>query len=172
MLVASLATLDAASRVELPVAGRSADGHRSRDLNGGQGQSRRALSAPVTLVLDGKTATTLTPKQLAPMLQLPTRRAAAPSLGGAAANAYFAKLDHQVGRPAHGATFAAYGDQVARRARRSRARPRRAALGRARCSPPPQCDRTTASRASSSARSPSGRTTAAAQAMGITGLVG
>ena len=36
----------------------------------------------------------------------------APALGGAAANAYFARLDHQVGRPAYGATFAVSGDQA------------------------------------------------------------
>ena len=75
-------------------------------------EARRMLSAPVSLALDGKTTTTLTPKQLAPMLQLPREPDAAPALGGAAANAYFARLDHQVGRPAHGATFAVSGDQV------------------------------------------------------------
>ena len=43
------------------------------------------------------------------MLQLPTVKGGAPILGGAAANAYFEKLDHLVGRPARSAHFAATG---------------------------------------------------------------
>ena len=52
------------------------------------------------------------PTQLARMLQLPTAKGGAPILGGAAADAYFAKLDRLVGRPARGAHFAAYGSRV------------------------------------------------------------
>ena len=130
-------------------------------------QARRMLSAPVSLALDGKTTTTLTPKQLASMLKLPREPGVAPTLGGAAANAYFARLDHQVGRPAHGATFAVSGGQVhvvpavdglALDVPRSAAAVLPAALR-------------TDNRVAGLVVAPTqpGRTTAAAQAMGITG---
>ena len=45
------------------------------------------------------------------MLQLPTTKGAQPVLGGPAADAFFARLDRRRA-PAHGATFAAYGDNV------------------------------------------------------------
>ncbi len=123
----------------------------------------------MSLALDGKTTTTLTPKQLAPMLQLPREPGAAPALGGAAANAYFARLDQQVGRPAHGATFAVSGDQVhvvpavdglALDVPRSAAAVLTAAL---------RTDNRVAGLVVH--RTHTGRTTAAAQAMGITGQV-
>ena len=64
------------------------------------------------------------------MLQLPTAKRGKPTLGGPAANAYFAKLDRHVGKPAHGAHFAAYGDQVVVVPAVTGRRARRAALGR------------------------------------------
>jgi len=73
-------------------------------LAGAQADARRALSAPVTLAVGSKRFT-LTPTELAPMLQLPRDAGGQIVLGGQAADTYFANLDKTVGRPAHGATF-------------------------------------------------------------------
>jgi vancomycin resistance protein YoaR len=81
------------------------------DLRPARTMAKRALSAPVTLVV-AKTRKRLTPRELAPMIQLPQDASGQLSLGGPSANAYFARLDRKVGRPAHGASFAVAGDHV------------------------------------------------------------
>ena len=104
------------------------------------------------------------------MLQLPTRKGAAPVLGGTAADTFFARVSKKVGRPAHGASFQASGDTVGIVPAESGVAldvPRSAAalLGAAGSS---------GSRVAHLVVSTVtvGRTTAAAKAMGITGLVG
>ena len=141
----------------------------SRPGNGaGSGPSRR-LSAPVNVVV-GKRHFQLTPKQLAPMLQLPTTKGGSLVLGGAAANAYFARLDAIVGQPAHGARFSAYGDHVSVIPQQPGVGLDVPALGRRRCSP--RRSRATARTAQLAITSVTvGRSTATAKAMGITGVV-
>jgi vancomycin resistance protein YoaR len=73
--------------------------------------ARKALSAPVTLAVAGRQLS-LTPKELAPMIQLPHEGGSRLALGGSAANEYFARLDRKIGRPARSASFAVAGDQV------------------------------------------------------------
>ena len=63
-----------------------------RDLAGARASAARALSAPVRLAL-GARRFVLTPSELAPMLQLPASDGRSLVLGGAAADAYFAKLE-------------------------------------------------------------------------------
>jgi len=81
------------------------------ELSSAQTMAERALSAPVTLTVAGK-RTKLRPRELAPMIQLPQDGGRELTLGGAAANAYFLRLDRTVGRPAHGAQFAVAGGHV------------------------------------------------------------
>ncbi|HUK44054.1 MAG TPA: VanW family protein [Gaiellaceae bacterium] len=138
------------------------------DLDGARVVAEKVISAPVTVHVQGKTFQ-LSPQQLAAMLQLPTSKGAAPILGGAAADRFFAKVNRQVGRPARGASFAAYGD-------RATVIPAQAGLG---LDVPRSAAAVLAAAESSSNRVARlvvssvsvGRTTAAAQAMGITGLV-
>ncbi len=110
ILVAALAGLGRSGPVELPTAVQQ-PAITGPDLNGARSVAERAISAPVK-VIAGKRAFQLEPDQIARMLQLPTVKGGAPILGGAAANAYFEKLDHLVGRPSRSAHFAAYGSRV------------------------------------------------------------
>ncbi len=75
------------------------------DLAQAQRLARRALSAPVTLVL-GKQRLQLAPAQLAPMLLLGQGGPSKLGIGGPAADAYFVHLDHLLSHPAQDATFA------------------------------------------------------------------
>jgi vancomycin resistance protein YoaR len=139
------------------------------DLNGARAIAERAISAPVSVAVAGRRLQ-LEPDQLARMLQLPTRRNAKPSIGGPAANRYFARLDRLVGKPARGARFAAYGDRVV-------VIP--AVVGSA-LDVPRSAAAVLAAAESNGARVARltvtpvhvGRSTAAAEAMGITGEVG
>jgi vancomycin resistance protein YoaR len=72
---------------------------------------QRVVSAPVTLVLAGKRRQ-LSRWQLSSMLLRQQDPKAKLVLGGTAANAYFAKLDRTVSHPAHDATFAVNGPSV------------------------------------------------------------
>jgi vancomycin resistance protein YoaR len=110
LIVASLASLSRGGTVVLPTAVQP-PAVTGRDLGGARVVAERAISAPVTLVA-GKRQFQLQPQTLGRMLQLPTRKGAKPQLGGPAADAYFARLDRLVGRPARSAKFAAYGDRV------------------------------------------------------------
>src|SRR5262249_36664454 len=67
--------------------------------------ARRILSAPVTLTRAGG-GVGLTRQQLAKMLVLPPDGLGQILLGGRAANAYFARLDRALAKPARDATFA------------------------------------------------------------------
>jgi vancomycin resistance protein YoaR len=110
LILSSLASLSRSGTVELPTKVDRPSVSAS-DLAAAHAAAQQALSAPVNIVV-GKHHFRLTPKQLAPMLQLPTTRGGSLVLGGAAANAYFSKLNGIVGQPAHGAHFSAYGDHV------------------------------------------------------------
>jgi vancomycin resistance protein YoaR len=167
ILVAALAGLGRSGPVELPTAVQQPS-ITGPDLNGARAIAERAISAPVK-VIAGKRAFQLDPGQIARMLQLPTVKGGAPILGGAAANAYFQKLDRLVGRPARSAHFAAYGSRVVvvpAVTGLSLDVPRSAAalLAAAESSKDRVAHLTIAT-------SSPGRTTAEANAMGITGLV-
>ena len=75
------------------------------DLVDAQRLARRALSAPVTLVL-GTQRIPLPPSQLAPMLLLAQGGGSKLGIGGPAADAYFVHLDQLLSHPARNATFA------------------------------------------------------------------
>jgi vancomycin resistance protein YoaR len=139
------------------------------DLNGAKAVAEKAISAPVTAVVAGRTFQ-VSPQQLGHMLQLPTTKGAAPVLGGAAADTFFTRIGAKVGRPAHGATFSASGDTVGILPAQSGVAldvPRSAAalLAAAESS-----GRRVAHLVVSTVTV--GRSTAAARAMGITGVVG
>ena len=168
IVVAALASLDRGGAVTLPtqVAPPAVTGP---DLNGAKVVAEKALSAPVTAVVAG-TRFQVSPQQLGRMLQLPTAKGAAPVLGGPAADAFFARISKKVGRPAHGATFQASGSTVGIVPAQSGVAldvPRSAAALLA-------AAESSGSRVAHLAVSTVtvGRTTKAAQAMGITGVVG
>ncbi|HEX4519503.1 MAG TPA: VanW family protein [Gaiellaceae bacterium] len=167
IVVAALADLDRSGSVELPTAVQQ-PAITGPDLNGARAVAEQAISAPVK-VTAGKRTFQLEPAQIARMLQLPTVKGGTPILGGAAATAYFAKLDRLVGRPARSAHFAAYGSRVVvvpAVTGLSLDVPRSAAavLAAAESSTSRVAHLTIAT-------SIPGRTTAQANAMGITGLV-
>ena len=112
----------------------------------------------------------LTPRQLAPMLQLPATAGSTLVLGGTAADTYFAKLGHTVGVPARGAYFDTEGDHVS-------VVPQQPGVG---LDVPQSAAAVLAAAESTTNRTARltvssvtvGRTTASAEAMGITGVVG
>jgi vancomycin resistance protein YoaR len=110
IVVAALASLSRSGPVTLPTAVEP-PAVTGPDLNGARAIAERAISAPVTVAV-GSRRFQLQPARLAKMLQLPTTKHGKPKLGGPAADAYFARLDRLVGKPAHGAHFAAYGGKV------------------------------------------------------------
>jgi vancomycin resistance protein YoaR len=127
-------------------------------------RAARILAAPVTLIA-GPTRLRLPRWRMATMLDLDTLR-----FTGPAADAYFKRLEHEVGKPPRDATFAVSGDHV-------RVLP--AQPGSALDVPSSAARIVAAARRVSNrvaplvlASAPPKRTTAAAQAMGITGLVG
>ena len=81
------------------------------DLAHTQRLARRILSAPVTLTRAGG-GVGLTRRQLAKMLVLPPTGLGQILLGGRAANAYFARLDRALAKPARDATFRVDGANV------------------------------------------------------------
>jgi vancomycin resistance protein YoaR len=81
------------------------------DLQAARALDQQIVSAPVTLVLGGKSRQ-LSRWQLAAMLLLQRDAHAKPALGGPAANAYFAKLDRTVSHPPRDATWAVDGSRV------------------------------------------------------------
>jgi vancomycin resistance protein YoaR len=168
IVIASLAALERGEPVELPTSVEP-PAVTGPDLNGAKAVAEKALSAPVTAVVAGQRLQ-VSAEQLGRMLQLPTTKGAQPVLGGNAADAFFARVSKRIGRPAHGATFEASGDTVGIVPAQSGVAldvPRSAAA-------------LLAAAASSGARTAHlvvstvtvGRTTAAAHAMGITGVVG
>ena len=168
IVVDALASLTRPGSIELPTSVAEPT-VTAADLDNARVVAEQALSAPVTLEL-GPRQFKLEPKQLAPMLQLPSSVGGSLVLGGSAANAYFSKLDRIVGQPASGARFAASGDHVSLIPAKPGVAldvPRTAAAVLA------AAERMKHRVAAISVSSVSvGRTTAAAQAMGITGVVG
>jgi vancomycin resistance protein YoaR len=167
LILTSLASLKRSGPVQLPMAVDEPSVSAS-DLATAQADARQALAGPVKVVV-AKQRFTLTPRQLAPMLQLPTAKGGKLVLGGAAANTYFSNLNKAVGQPARGARFDASGDHVS-------VIPQQPGIGL-------DVPRSAAALLSA-AESPTnrvarlsvttvnvGRTTAEANAMGITGVV-
>jgi vancomycin resistance protein YoaR len=74
-------------------------------------RARLVLSAPVHLEL-GKTRWLLTPRKLAPLLELPADGRTDIRIGGRAADAWLVKLGRRVQQPAHDATFAVNGSHI------------------------------------------------------------
>jgi vancomycin resistance protein YoaR len=84
---------------------------RAAALRPAAAQARVALSAPIHLEL-GPTRWRLTPRQIAPLLDLPSGGATTLRIGGAAADDWLRRLGARVEQPAHDATFAADGPNV------------------------------------------------------------
>jgi vancomycin resistance protein YoaR len=167
IVVAALAGFSRGNPVELPTSVAEPT-VTTADLAGARASAAKALSAPVRLAL-GPRRFVLTPSELAPMLQLPASGGQSLVLGGAAADAYFAKLNRIVGRPAYGAHFAAAGDHVSVVPQQPGVAldvpTSAAAVLAAAESPTDRVARLVAKKVTV------GRTTAAAAAMGITGVV-
>ena len=167
LILTSLASLSRNGPVELPTS-IDQPSVSAGDLATAQAAAQQALAGPVNVVV-GKRHFRVTPKQLAPMLQLPTTKGGSLVLGGAAANAYFSKLNEIVGQPAHGARFSAYGDHVS-------VIPQQPGVG---LDVPRSAAALLAAAQSTNARTAHlavtsvtvGRSTATAKAMGITGVV-
>jgi vancomycin resistance protein YoaR len=83
----------------------------ANDLVAQRALARTIVSAPLTMLV-GTRSIVLLPAQLASLVQLPTEEAAQVTIGGTAANRYFAKLARTIGHPAADATFAVDGPQV------------------------------------------------------------
>jgi len=168
ILVASLASLERGDPVELPTA-IDPPAVTGPDLNGAKAVAQKVISAPVTAVVAGRTFQ-VSSQQLGRMLQLPTTKNGSPILGGKAADTFFSRISGKVGRPAHGAYFQASGDSV-------RIVPAQSGLA---LDVPRSAAALLAAAESSRNRVAHlvvstvtvGRTTAAARAMGITGVVG
>jgi vancomycin resistance protein YoaR len=167
IVVTALASLSRSGPVELPTAVEP-PAVTGTDLNGARAVAERALSGPVKVVVAGRTFQ-LQPEQLGRMLELPTTKTGKPILGGKAADSFFSRIAKKVERPAHGASFAAYGDHVS-------INPAQSGLA---LDVPRSAAAVLAAAESSSNRVAHlvvstvnvGRTTAAARAMGITGVV-
>jgi vancomycin resistance protein YoaR len=111
LLVRSLATIDrSVSQIDLPL--RLAQPHvRAAALTRAARQARTALSAPVHLEL-GKTRWVLSPRKLAPLLELPAGGRVTLAIGGPAADDWLVRLGRRVEKPAKDATFAVDGAHV------------------------------------------------------------
>jgi vancomycin resistance protein YoaR len=96
--------------VQLPVRTR-APHVRAAALAAAARRARLALSAPVRLQL-GPTRWLLTPARLAPLLQLPSGGETRLRLGGPAADRWFVRFGRQVERQPRDATFAVHGETV------------------------------------------------------------
>jgi vancomycin resistance protein YoaR len=168
VLVAALGSFDRGGDIQLPTAVEP-PAVTGPDLNGAKAVAEKALSAPVTAVVAGRQFL-VSPQQLGLMLQLPTAKGAAPILGGKAADTFFSRISAKVDRPAHGAVFTASGNTVGIIPAQSGVAldvPRSAAaLLAAAESSGSRVARLVISTVNV------GRTTAAAHAMGITGVVG
>jgi vancomycin resistance protein YoaR len=111
LLVRSLATVDRSVRhVDLPLR-IGAPRVRAAALARAAAQVRTALSAPVRLEL-GKTRWVLSPRRLAPLLELPAGGRTTLSVGGPAADDWLVRLGRRVEKPAKDATFAVDGSHI------------------------------------------------------------
>jgi len=111
LLVRSLATVDrSVPHIDLPLQLR-APRVRAPALARAARQVRTALSAPVRLEL-GKTRWVLSPRKLAPLLELPSGGGTTLAIGGPAADDWLVRLGRRVEKPAKDATFAVDGSHV------------------------------------------------------------
>ncbi len=111
LLVRSLAALDRGTpQVLLPLRIRRPE-VRAASLARALRQARVALSAPLHLQL-GQTRWVLSPRKLAPLLQLPSGGGTSLKIGGQAADAWFGKLGKRVEKPARDATFSVDGSRI------------------------------------------------------------
>jgi vancomycin resistance protein YoaR len=154
--------------VRLPLR-RTAPRVRAASLARAARRARVALSAPVRLRL-GPTTWALTPEKLAPLLQLPSGGETQLRLGGPAADRWFVRFGRQVERKPRDAAFAVHGnavDVVPARAGVVLDAARTAAAILAAALRP----RNRVAEVAVVATQPQ-RTTAAAERMGVTGVVG
>jgi vancomycin resistance protein YoaR len=111
LIVHELAALDRpGASVPLPTR-RAAPRVTTAQLARAARQARVATSAPVRLTL-GKTRWLLQPRRIASLLELPADGRTALSIGGPTAQHWLVKLGSRVGKPAKDATFAVNGSHV------------------------------------------------------------
>jgi vancomycin resistance protein YoaR len=170
-IVHELASLEGApTTVELPLV-TTQPSVQATALVPAARRARLALSAPVHLEL-GKTRWLLTPRKLAPLLELPADGRTDIRIGGPAADTWLAKLGRRVRKPAHDATFSINGSHISV----VPARPglRLDAVGTARAVLKAALKRRPALRVAQLpvAEQPARLSTAAARAMHIRGVVG
>lgn len=142
---------------------------RAADLAAAARRARLALSAPVRLVL-GERRWVLTPERLATLLRLPSGGDTALHLGGPAADRWFLRFGAHVERPPRDADFAVQGDRV-------RVIPARPGISLDTARTAQAILAAALRRTNRVARvvvetTPPKRSTAAAERMGITGVVG
>ncbi|HEX6789152.1 MAG TPA: VanW family protein [Gaiellaceae bacterium] len=110
-IVHELASLETApTTVELPLV-TTQPTVQAATLARAARRARLALSAPVHLEL-GKTRWILTPRKLAPLLELPADGRTDIRIGGPAADAWLVKLGRRVQKPAHDANFSINGSHI------------------------------------------------------------
>jgi vancomycin resistance protein YoaR len=110
VIVRALSSFERADPVQLPL--RSVPPHvTATRLSAAAGRARLALSAPVHLEL-GKTLLLLGPRELAPLLRLPSGGTTALEVGGPAATRWLARFGRRLSRPARDARFVVHGDTV------------------------------------------------------------
>jgi vancomycin resistance protein YoaR len=111
MVVRGLATLDRTDApVELPFR-RTEPRVRAAALAPALHRARLAVSAPLRLQL-GKTRWLLTPRKIAPLLELPADGRTGLAIGGRAADTWLRKLGRRVEKPAKDAAFAVDGPHI------------------------------------------------------------
>jgi vancomycin resistance protein YoaR len=168
MVVSALSTLDREGPVRLPVM-VDAPKVTASQLGGALATARTALSAPVTLTL-GSTRFRLPRWRVARLLDLPSHGETDLAIGGPAATKWIARLSDTVGRDPRDATFRVVSGGItvvpSREGRALDVRATLRAIERAAFSP---TNRTAALVVGSAEPS---RTTADANAMGISGVVG
>ena len=167
-LVGALASLDRHGPVRLPVV-RDEPRVTAARLADAAAAARTAVSAPVTLTV-GPTRFRLARWRVAQLLDLPSGGATRVGIGGAAAEAWLASIRGSVNRPPTDATFRVVSGGIevvpAKAGRTIDLDAARSAIEKAMLSP------TRRSATLATATSEPSRTTAAAEAMGITGIVG
>ena len=167
-VVDALASLERDGPVRLPVI-RAEPKVTGDELTAAAATARTALSAPVTVVV-GPTRFRLPRWRIAQMLELPRGGETSVAVGGAAARRWLADVADSVNRPPRDATFRVVSGGIevvpARPGRALQADEARAAVERAIFSP-----RARTATLATVTSEPS-RTTADAEAMGITGVVG
>jgi vancomycin resistance protein YoaR len=168
LVVSALASLERDGPVQLPVV-RAEPRITGDELASAAATARIALSAPVTVAV-GPTRFRLPRWRIAQMLELPHGGATRVAVGGPAAGRWLAAIADSVNRPPRDATFRVVGGGIevlpARPGRSLDAHAARTAVERAIFSP------VSRSATVPTVTSEPARTTAEAQAMGITGVVG